>query len=683
MKVPKMLLDIVGREYPRKNKYLDRLADLEAAGKKSEADKLRAEKDKDPHIIKLRAFREEEKKFLESLKKDVDSYISNLDEKDKNLIKWQRKLFEAGKKLTFYKDYISLDYDAEYEYRKAKVEYDRYPAIIKNYETTKKDYLWAQEEEKHINQKEEDAYQEELNKRTDELRKKKDNKIADLKKALSDGNISSKAFDNGKDIANKEFKYEREVFASRSPKQYNKELQQKLKHKLKYDTKADIVTLEEEISNVRRTTPIEIEKSERWKIWLGLPLPGLGQLLLGQIRMGLLFFLGTLLTFFVAIPYALGYGNYQGDGIAGLVHLAEGGMRTDRSLIFMIEGIIAILLLFVCLVMYVMSYKTVRKSVLGLEKGIRIKSWFETKDTMEKEGFPYFVNIPAYTMILFITCVPVITAILLSFTNMDQQHQSKFTWIGLKNYMTLFTGSGLQGSLFWSILGWTIMWTIGATTLAIAIGFTLALLSNNERVLGKRFFRTVYILPWAVPAFITIMFFSILLAPQGYLTNLISSLAARTVNVKESTILTRIALILIQGWCGSAYVFLLSTGVLQSIPSDLYEAAEMDGASSWQRLTRITVPMVLFQTAPILVGQYTFNFNNYSIIELFNGGGPFNPLVYGNLAGSSDLLISYIYKLTMNNQLQALGAAISIIISIALIILAFLGYRRTQTFKNL
>ncbi len=92
--------------------------------------------------------------------------------------------------------------------------------------------------------------------------------------------------------------------------------------------------------------------------------------------------------------------------------------------------------------------------------------------------------------------------------------------------------------------------------------------------------------------------------------------------------------------------------------------------------------IVLFQTAPLLIGQYTFNFNNFSIIYLFNGGGPFNPSVYGNLAGSSDILISYVYKLTMDNQQQAVGAAITIMISLVLMFFTFIGFKNSKAFKE-
>lgn len=167
------------------------------------------------------------------------------------------------------------------------------------------------------------------------------------------------------------------------------------------------------------------------------------------------------------------------------------------------------------------------------------------------------------------------------------------------------------------------------------------------------------------------------------MTDLFSGLAGKQLFVKDNIILTRVALILIKTWLGSAYIFILSTGVLQSIPNDLYEAAQIDGASAWSKLTRITLPLVLYQTMPLLIGQYTFNFNDFTIIWLFNGGGPPNTSLYGNLAGSSDILISYIFKLTMNNQFQSLGAAIAILISLGLIAVTYVGFSRSKAFKEM
>ena len=309
-------------------------------------------------------------------------------------------------------------------------------------------------------------------------------------------------------------------------------------------------------------------------------------------------------------------------------------------------------------------------------------SWGETKQILFEDGIPYIVSMPALIITIFIVFIPIATTILLSFTGMDPNHQAKFGWEGISNYSILVTGEGMIGSIFWKIFKWTILWTIGATTLGIFIGFSLALVLNNDRIKGKVFFRSIYLLPWAVPAFITIIFFSILSSPDGAITQMVQQVFGTTVSIKNDPTISKIMLICIQGWLGSSYVFLLSTGVLQSINTELYEAAEIDGATSFRKLTKITIPMVLFQTAPLLVGQYTFNFNNFSNIYLFNGGGPFNPAEYGNLAGETDILISYIYKLIMENQEQAIGAAVSILISIALMIVAYMGFSRTKAFKK-
>ena len=171
-------------------------------------------------------------------------------------------------------------------------------------------------------------------------------------------------------------------------------------------------------------------------------------------------------------------------------------------------------------------------------------------------------------------------------------------------------------------------------------------------------------------------------ARGGPIPQLVQNIFGVALDVKNNPMQTRIVLILLQGWLGSAYVFLLSTGILQGIPHDLYEAAEIDGATGFKKTWNITIPLVLYQTAPLLIGQYTFNFNNFSIIHLFNGGGPFVPTTYGNVAGSTDLLISYIYKLTINSNYQAMGAAVTVIISMALMFFTWLGFRDMKAFKE-
>lgn len=694
-KFNKSLFDYIGNEYQRKNLYLLDVANLEEKIEEADKDTRQAlkielkelikNKKEHPYNIKLNEFKQNEKKFLIDLKSKKKEFKNGLDKNMSSKLKnLQTRLFEGEQKHDFYKEYIDLSYDAELAYEESKLIKKHLPEIIKSLSKSQQELRQAMIDRGNIDLKEEQKAKEELAKFKIKQKNVLKEGIKDIKLKRRMGVISSKALKNG--ITELKLKYKKAVSlkAFEAPKKANQEMISSKKYEINKGTKRMLTVLNADIADVRRKTPMETQKSIPTFAFFTFMLPGLGQFLNKQYEKAGMFLLMSFFTYFIAIPYALGYGNFQGEGIAGLISLAQGGARVHRSLIFMIEGIIAVFLVIIALTLIYLSFNDVLKVEKDKIKGIRPKNFFETINTIKNEGFPFLITSPALIVTIFIVLVPVTTTILLSFTNMNPNHQSKFNWIGIENYRRLIMGQGLTGSVFWLILGWTIVWTLVSTTLAILIGFGLSLIANNDRIIGKKVFRAIYLLPWAVPAFITIMFFSIMFSPNGALTMFISNVfgGGERIVIKHSPNLTRLILILLQGWLGSAYVFLLSTGVLQSIPEDLYEAAEIDGATPWQKVRRITIPMVLFQTAPLLVGQYTFNFNNFSIIYLFNGGGPFNPSRYGNLAGSTDLLISYVYKLTMDNQHQAIGATVAIFISLGLMFFAFIGFKNSKAFKE-
>lgn len=691
MRYQEVLYDEIGNEYPRKNKYILELAKLESKLKgkgnkseiKAEIRKHKAGKDKDAYIIKLKEYKNKEKSYLTNLKKEKKNFVARLDKSTSpRMKKLKIKLFEAEKKREFYIDYIGLTYDAEYYYKSSKLETEQLPAIIDFLETSEEELAGLKKAKININKNNENKVKNDIDRFKEEEKKTLNDGILRIKDMRKEGRISKKAEKN--EIAILKKKYQQAIkiksFDSRE-KSIMEEIKTK-KHEIKTGLKQKIWVLKSDISDMKKTTPIESYQRIPFISYITFLIPGLGQFINKQYIKGLLFLLASLFIYLVAIPYALGYGNYQGDGIAGLISLAEGGRRIDKSLIFLIEGILAIFLIVLGVLAMILSFKDVKNVEKRRISGIRPNNWFENNKMIKDHGFPYIVSSPALFIIIFTVLVPITTAVLLSFTSMDPKNQSKFSWVGLDNYKLIALGEGLAGEVFWYILFWTVVWTLAATSLAIVLGFILAILANNERVKGKTLFRSIFILPWAVPAFISIMFFSIMFSATGALTEIMFNLTGKLIEVKSNPTLTRIVLILLQGWLGSSYIFLLSTGVLQAIPGDLYEAADIDGATGWQKMRHITLPIVLFQTAPLLVGQYTFNFNNFSIIYLFNGGGPFNPNKYGNLAGTSDLLISYIYKLTMDNQYQAIGAAITTLISIGLMFFAFIGYRNSKAFKE-
>ena len=671
MKYEKYLVDDRANLHPRKNQYI--IDQIEG--------KTDVSKSSHPYNIKLNEYKKEEKKLL-NIKKREASIISKKEAHSKDFKDLAAKYYLAQSMLDFYESNSDLTYDAELKAKEANIYINEIPDII-DHDLYLKSQLTEKSNKLHLLTEEDIRIaNEKIDEDKKDLKGKYDKDLGLLKESYSKKLISKKAYKSEKQKLKKSFEDNNKAIEFQNPKVSLEEEIKSLKYEIKQDLKGERKILASDLAEARRRTPIEKEKIRPWRSIVSILLPGLGQLLNGQWQKAIWFFLGSLFIYIIAIPYALGFGNYQGEGIAGLISLAEGGGRLDRSILFMIEGIIALVFILIAIFIYIKSFKDTRNVEKAEMAGIRPNNWFETRKFMRTDGFPYLITTPALILIVFIVIVPIVTAILISFTDMNPQNQNKFHWAGLSNYITIAKGQGIAGKAFWKIFGWTLVWTLAASTLAIVLGFIFALLVNNERIKGKKFFRTVYLLPWAVPAFITIMFFSIMTSRGGVLSNAFSSLFNTSLDIKNNTYQTRLSLILIQGWLGHSYIFLLTTGVLQAIPKDLYEAASIDGASGIRRTFKITIPLILFQIAPMLINQYTFNFNNFSIIYLYNQGGPFNPKVYGNLAGSSDILISYIYKLTMESQYQAIGAAITVFISIILIIISYLGYRKSSAFKE-
>lgn len=690
--VSRYLYDNLDKKYERKNLYLREIATLqeenkgETKGGKHRLDKslekIRKNKSYNKYLKKLNDFKKSERLFLKELEEKVSKIKVTNGTLLKKINELEIRLFKAYEKQKFYNLYTELTYDAELIYKQTKIEIEQIPQVIEFAIKRKKELEEAKSFLEKISLEEENLFNEELKKYKLNQKELLKGNINAVKFKANEGLISDKAKEESIRRLKILMKEKVLIKSFESKRIYYSEIIKNKKYELSRLLNQKIKIMNSDIAEVRRIVPIEVDKTIPVMSYITFLFPGVGQLLNKQHTKAIIMFLATIYIYIIAIPYSLGFGNYRGNGIAGLITLAEGAGKLDRSIIFMVEGIVAVIFLVIALILMILSFKDVNKVEKEAIKGIRHRVWCETKKSLLEDGLPYLVSLPALLIITFIVLVPVITTILLSFTGMDPQHQAKFSWNLISNYKMILLGEGMAGSIFWRILGWTITWTLGATSLGIFIGFALAFLLNNERIKGKVIFRSIYLLPWAIPAFITIMFFSILSSPNGALTELLRRVFGPEFQIKNNPLITKIVLICIQGWLGSSYVFLLATGVLQSINKDLYEAADIDGASSLKKLGKITIPLVLFQTAPLLVGQYTFNFNNFSNIYLFNSGGPFNPVSYGNLAGETDILISYIYKLTIENQYQSLGAAITILISIALMIISYIGYRNTDAFRS-
>lgn len=404
-------------------------------------------------------------------------------------------------------------------------------------------------------------------------------------------------------------------------------------------------------------------------------LPGFGQFYNKQWIKGLLF-LGFGISFFLV------FGDLLNMGFWGLATLGTEVPR-DNSIFLLAEGLIAVIVTIFGLAFYYVNLRDAYKNGKLRDENKPLSSLKSDYQNLIAQGYPYLISGPSLFILIFAVIFPILFSFALAFTNYDLYHSPPANladWVGFDTFAKIFTVD-IWRSTFFSVLGWTVIWTLVASTLQVALGIFMAVLVNQKDLRFKKFYRTVLVLPWAVPGFVTILIFAGLFNDSfGAINNdILAMVGIDAIPWLTDENWSKVALILMQGWLGFPFIFLVTTGVLQSIPDDLYEAARIDGASIFAQFRNITMPMILIATAPVIITQFTFNFNNFNIIYLFNGGGPAVP---GSTAGGTDILVSWIYKLTLQSSQYSLAAALTILLSVFVIAIALWQFRRTDAFKE-
>ncbi len=404
-------------------------------------------------------------------------------------------------------------------------------------------------------------------------------------------------------------------------------------------------------------------------------IPGGGQLYNKQWLKALIFFLTT-------AAFILVFFDLLNMGLWGIVTLGVETPR-DNSVFLLAEGILSLIVLAFGIGLYYLNIRDAYANGKRRDNGLPVQNLKDNYHNLINQGYPYLISGPALILLIFSVVFPILFSFALAFTNYDLYHSppaNLFDWVGLQTFKQIFTVN-IWRRTFFDVLSWTVVWSLFATTLQITLGVFLAVLVNQKELHFKKLIRTIFVLPWAVPGFVTILVFAGMFNNSfGAINNdILAFFKISPVMWMTDATWTRVALIIIQGWLGFPYIFTVSTGVLQSIPDDLYEAANMDGATALQKFRNITLPVILTAMAPTLITQYTFNFNNFNIIYLFNGGGP---AVAGSTAGGTDILVSWIYKLTMQSSQYAIAAALTILLSVFVITIAMWQFRRTNSFKG-
>ncbi len=248
----------------------------------------------------------------------------------------------------------------------------------------------------------------------------------------------------------------------------------------------------------------------------------------------------------------------------------------------------------------------------------------------------------------------------------------------LTNYIRLFNDERVRDPLI-SVFIWTVVFATLTVLTQFAFGLLLAL-ALNKPIRGRRIYRSILVLPYAMPSVMSILIWGGMFNTEF---GAINEILGRDIAWFQDPTFARVAVILVNLWLGFPYFYLVSSGSLQAIPSELLEAAAIDGANPRQIFRKVTLPLLLQILSPLLIASFAFNFNNFNLIYLLTGGGPRNQLD-GEIAGATDILISYTYQIAFGNNLQDLGlaSAISVLIFFLVASISLYGVRKSKVLES-
>jgi len=255
--------------------------------------------------------------------------------------------------------------------------------------------------------------------------------------------------------------------------------------------------------------------------------------------------------------------------------------------------------------------------------------------------------------------------------------------VGFDNFTRMFTEERLSGP-FLKAATWTFAFAFLSVATTFALGLFIAITFNDERVRGRKIYRSLLILPYAFPGFLSALIWAGMLnRSYGFINQTL--LGGASIDWLGDPWLAKIAIIGVNLWLGFPYMFLITTGALQSIPSDINEAARIDGAGPFRVFRSLTLPLLLVSVTPLLIASFAFNFNNFSLIYMLTKGGP---VYVGNEygLGSTDILISTVYKIAIEGggaKDYGLASAMSIIIFLVVGLVSYIGFRKTRSLEEI
>nr|WP_255622182.1 ABC transporter permease subunit [Tessaracoccus sp. OS52] len=257
-----------------------------------------------------------------------------------------------------------------------------------------------------------------------------------------------------------------------------------------------------------------------------------------------------------------------------------------------------------------------------------------------------------------------------------------YVFVGIDNFVRAFTDGALAGDLL-QVTIWTFVFAFLSVVIPFAIGLFFALIYNDERVRGRKIIRTLLILPYAFPAFMSALLWRGMFNAEFGVVNEVFFFGSNITWLADPW-LAKLAVLFVNVWLTYPYWFLVTTGALQALPADTLEAATIDGAGKWRRFQAIVLPLLLVSTAPLAISSFAFSFNNFTIIYMLTEGGP-GFVNSPSRLGATDILISAIYKISGVSGGVAdygMASALSIMVFIVIGIISALAFRQTRKLEE-
>ena len=427
-------------------------------------------------------------------------------------------------------------------------------------------------------------------------------------------------------------------------------------------------------------------------VWLSCLIMGFGNLMAGQVIKALLFLaIEVAFVAFMVIPngglHWLGLLPSLGDRVTEEVWNEElfiyeyiQGDNSQQILLYAVATMVVIAAFFI------IWRSSVRSGFVALnikKSGKKVPTMIDDAKELLDSNIHKLLMFPPFMMLMIFTVVPLFYMMLMAFTNYSKvgDHLTLFDWVGMENFISLFDSSSALGRQFMPVLTWTLIWAFFATFLNFFAGTVMAMIINRPSTRFKGLWRTVFSLTIAVPQFVSLLIIRTMFKPEGAVNSLLMDLGwiETALPFFTDAMWARVTIIVINMWVGIPYTVMSVTGILQNIPAEQYEAARIDGANAFQQFMNVTLPYMIFVMTPTLISSFTGNINNFNIIYLLSGGGP---TYVGDSAGQTDLLVTWLYKLTIDNQQYNLAAVIGILTFIVLATVSLLTYRNSGSYKN-